>query len=177
MKHKKYERVSCIVIFCCALPSVILSISFILPTSFIFTNIIQDYFTCTGAIKLYVFPAASQASLQSIGKLLDESIGNYHITTSKQSITLQCRHNEGNSVLNHRRLDCLLGGLFRRRSRKKIKAQRHWPLWGEFTGDRWIHTQRASNVEHISIWWRNHAQRCLFATQGFDIQSYSSLRC
>ena len=21
---------------------------------------------------------------------------------------------------------------------KKIKAPRHWPLWGEFTGDRWI---------------------------------------
>ena len=21
---------------------------------------------------------------------------------------------------------------------KNIKAPRHWPLWGEFTGDRWI---------------------------------------
>ena len=21
---------------------------------------------------------------------------------------------------------------------KKFKAQRHWPLWGEFIGDRWI---------------------------------------
>ena len=21
---------------------------------------------------------------------------------------------------------------------KKIQALRHWPLWGEFTGDRWI---------------------------------------
>ena len=25
---------------------------------------------------------------------------------------------------------------------KEIKAPRHWPLWGEFTGDRWIpHTK------------------------------------
>ena len=29
-------------------------------------------------------------------------------------------------------------GLFSRRSKKKVKAARHWPLWGEFTGDRWI---------------------------------------
>ena len=25
-----------------------------------------------------------------------------------------------------------------------IKAPRHWPLWGEFTGDRWIPAQKAS---------------------------------
>ena len=31
-----------------------------------------------------------------------------------------------------------------------IKAGRHWPLWGEFTGD------RASNAENVSIWWRRH---------------------
>ena len=23
--------------------------------------------------------------------------------------------------------------------KENIKAPRHWPLWGEFTGDRWIH--------------------------------------
>ena len=22
--------------------------------------------------------------------------------------------------------------------KEKIKSPRHWPLWGEFTGDRWI---------------------------------------
>ena len=32
-----------------------------------------------------------------------------------------------------------------------IKAVRHYPLWGEFTGD------RASNAENVSIWWRHHA--------------------
>ena len=34
-----------------------------------------------------------------------------------------------------------------------IKAPRHWPLWGEFAGDRWM----ASNAENVSIWWRHNA--------------------
>ena len=41
---------------------------------------------------------------------------------------LQWRHNERDGVSNHQPHNCLL-----------IKAPRHWPLWGEFTGDRWIH--------------------------------------
>ena len=51
---------------------------------------------------------------------------------------LQWRHNERDGVSNHQSKDCLLYRLFRRRSKKKIKAPRHWPLWGEFIGDRWI---------------------------------------
>ena len=38
-----------------------------------------------------------------------------------------------------------------------IKAPRHWPLCGEFTGDRWNPAQKASNAENVSIWWRHHA--------------------
>ena len=34
--------------------------------------------------------------------------------------------------------------------KENIKAPRHWPLCGEFTGD------RASNAEKVSIWWRHH---------------------
>ena len=41
---------------------------------------------------------------------------------------------------------------------KKIKASRHWPLCGEFTGDRWIPTQMVSNAENVSIGWRHHGQ-------------------
>ena len=53
--------------------------------------------------------------------------------------------------------------------KENIKALRHWPLWGESTGDRWsgpcegnppvtggFPSQRASNVENDSIWWRHH---------------------
>ena len=35
-----------------------------------------------------------------------------------------------------------------------IKAPRHWPLWGEFTGE--FPAQRASNAENVSIWWCHH---------------------
>ena len=39
---------------------------------------------------------------------------------------------------------------------RNIKAARHWPLWLESTGDWWFSSQRASNVEKTSIWWRHH---------------------
>ena len=47
--------------------------------------------------------------------------------------TLQWRHNESDGVSNHRRLHCLFNFWI-----ENIKAPRHWPLWGGFTGDRWI---------------------------------------
>ena len=61
-------------------------------------------------------------------------------------ITLQWHHNERDGVSNNQPQHCLLNRLFRRRSKKtlnlikalNIKAPLHWPLWGEFTGDRWI---------------------------------------
>ena len=40
--------------------------------------------------------------------------------------------------------------------KENIKAPRHWPLCGEFTGDRWIPAQMANNAENVSIWWRHH---------------------
>ena len=51
------------------------------------------------------------------------------------TLTLQWRHNECGGVLNHQPRILLLSRLFRRRSKK---APWHWPLWGKFTGDRWI---------------------------------------
>ena len=35
---------------------------------------------------------------------------------------------------------------------RNIKALRHWPLWGESTGDRWSPLQKASNAEIVSLW-------------------------
>ena len=60
------------------------------------------------------------------------------------STPLQWRPSERDGVSNHRRFDCLLNRLFRRRW-KKIKAPRHWPLWGEFPA------QRPSNAEKREI--------------------------
>ena len=62
---------------------------------------------------------------------------------------LQWRHNKRDGVSNHRRLDCLLNCLFRRRSKKtsKLRAtglcEGKSPVTGEFP------TQRASNTEML----------------------------
>ena len=40
--------------------------------------------------------------------------------------------------------------------KENIKAPRHWPLCGEFTGTGEFPAQRASNAENGSIWWRHH---------------------
>ena len=39
---------------------------------------------------------------------------------------------------------------------RNIKAPRHWPLCGEFTGVGEFPAQRASYAENVSIWWRHH---------------------
>ena len=52
-------------------------------------------------------------------------------------LTLLWRHNERDGVSNHRRLNCLLSRLFGQ-IKENIKTTRHWPLWGEFAGDRRI---------------------------------------
>ena len=39
--------------------------------------------------------------------------------------------------------------------KKNIKAPRHWPLCGEFTGTGEF-PQRASYAGNVSIWWRHH---------------------
>ena len=40
--------------------------------------------------------------------------------------------------------------------RENIKAPRHWPLGGEFTGDP---AQMASYAVNVSIWWRHHEMK------------------
>ena len=66
---------------------------------------------------------------------------------------LQWRHNECDGVSNHRRLDCLLNRLFRRKSKKTSKLHKtglctgNSPMTGEFPA------QTASNAKNASIWW------------------------
>ena len=60
------------------------------------------------------------------------------------------------ATASHRRLDCLLNLLFKRRSKKLPKlrvtglCEGNSPVTGEFPA------QRASNAENVSIWWRHH---------------------
>ena len=51
---------------------------------------------------------------------------------------LQRRYNGHDGVSNHHPHDCLLNRLFKAQIKENIKAPRHWSLWWEFTGDRWI---------------------------------------
>ena len=75
--------------------------------------------------------------------------------------SLQWRHNGRDGVPNHRRLDCLLNSLIRRRSKKLSRlcftglCEWNSPVTGEFPA------QRASNAENVPIWWRHHG--CLKA--------------
>ena len=81
------------------------------------------------------------------------------------SLALQWRHNEHDSVSNHQPHDCLLNGLFGRRSKKKSKLRgtglcaANSPETGEFPA------QMASNAENVSIWWRHHGVNGLVPTQ------------
>ena len=72
-------------------------------------------------------------------------------------LSLQWRHNERDDVSNHQPHDCILNRVFRRRPKKTAKlrvtgfCEGNSPVTGEFP------TQRASNTENVSIWWRHYA--------------------
>ena len=57
---------------------------------------------------------------------------------STQVYSLQWRHNGRDSISNLQPHDCLLNRFIQTQIKENIKAPRHWPLCGEFTGDRWI---------------------------------------
>ena len=72
--------------------------------------------------------------------------------------TLHWRHNERDGISNRQPHDCLLNCLFRRWSNKTSKLHvtdlcvGNSPVTGEFP------TQKASNAENVSIWWRHYIQ-------------------
>ena len=72
---------------------------------------------------------------------------------------LQWRHNERDGISNHQPQDCLLNRLFRRWSKRTSKlrvtglCEGNSALTGEFP------SQRASNAENVSIWWRHRDLR------------------
>ena len=78
------------------------------------------------------------------------------VCTDFGALSLQWHHNDHDGVLNHQPYNCLLNCLFRCRSKKTSKlwvtclCAGNWPVTGEFP------TQRASNAENVSIWWRHH---------------------
>ena len=53
-------------------------------------------------------------------------------------MALRWRDNEHDGVSNHQPHDYLLNRFIQGQIKEIIKAERHWSLWGDFTGDRWI---------------------------------------
>ena len=84
----------------------------------------------------------------------------YHGTELYDDVTVQWCHNERDDISNHQPQDCLLQAQIE----ENIKAPHHWPLWGEFIGDRWIPHTKASNPENVFIQWRHHEElrKCLY---------------
>ena len=70
--------------------------------------------------------------------------------------SLQWRHNEGEDVSNHRRLDCLTklcSGADQRKNQNSLGVVRgihRWPLNSP--------PFRTSDTENVSIWWRLHVR-------------------
>ena len=81
-------------------------------------------------------------------------------------------HNERYGVSNHQPRDYLLSRLFRRKSKKTSKLRvtglcaGNSPVTGEFP------TQRASNAENVSIWWRHYASRDLVVSKGQSVSIF-----
>ena len=94
----------------------------------------------------------------SIYKAFKYELDIFTLVSAFRSNPLQWLRNERDGVSNHRRFDCLLQRLFRRRSKKTSKlcvtglCVGNSPVTGEFP------TQRASNAENVFIWWCHHAQ-------------------
>ena len=70
--------------------------------------------------------------------------------------TLQWYHNEYNGISNNQRLDCLLNQIVQAQIKENIKSLHHWPLRGNTPVTSGFPSQRASNAENVSIWWRHH---------------------
>ena len=88
-------------------------------------------------------------------------------STDDSANTLRWRHNESDGVWNHQPHDCLFNRLFRCTSMKTSKPRvtglcaGNSPMTGEFP------SQRASNAENVSIWWRHHlVTRVCFSEPG-----------
>ena len=121
---------------------------------FFFLNL---FFACRVPEVPYITVEAVKHHAETSVSELSQNLHSAYIRWSP----LQWRHNEHDAISNHQPHNCLLNCLFRCRSKKTSKlrvsglCEGYSPLTGEFP------TQRASNVENVSIWWRHHAYSLL----------------
>ena len=93
-------------------------------------------------------------SLSALVKIMTCSLSGAE--RSPKNCPLQWRHNERGSVSNHQRLHSLLNCRFRRRSKKASKLRVTGLCGGNSPANGEFPAQKASNAEHVSIWWRHH---------------------
>ena len=79
--------------------------------------------------------------------------------------TLQWRHNKHDGISNHQRFNCLLNHLFKRRSKKTSKLRVTGLCEGNPLVTGGFPSQRASNAENVSIWWRHRVIICGFMVE------------
>ena len=81
------------------------------------------------------------------------------VTMAITSIYITMTSNGSDGVSNHQPDDCLLNRLFGRRTKKTLKLHVSGLCAGNslVTGE--FPSQRASNAENVSIWWRHHDSR------------------
>ena len=92
----------------------------------------------------------------SASDLADQNTWKSGKAVSRNSTTLQWRHNGHDSVSNHQPHDCLLNRLFRRRPKKTSKLRVTGLCVGNSPGTGEFPAQMASNAENIAIGWRHH---------------------
>ena len=93
------------------------------------------FWLCGWDVRLFCSLNAARTVLGNNSSLL-KTLALLANHASPHCIASQWCHNERDGVSNHQPHDCLLKRLSRRRSKENIKAPRHLPLCGEFTGRR-----------------------------------------
>ena len=74
---------------------------------------------------------------------------------------LQWHPNEHDGISSHRCQDCLPSCLFRHRSKKTSKLHVPGLCEGNPPVTSGFPSQRASNMENVSIWWHHHGMSCM----------------
>ena len=127
---KKYAHGFVVLYFVVVMPS------FIMNSHEVFIHIHQGCFAGTGAIVR--LPQCQWSKPDGYGKISQCITTTKHSKAKTVCIFLGIYCNEHDDVSNHQQLDWLPKPFVQAQIKENIKAPRHWPLWGESTGHRWI---------------------------------------
>ena len=114
--------------------------------------------TCVTQIRLIALTSIHQWVIPCHMRVVAASLSdnNFHSVNVRMGDSLKRRHNERGGFSNHQPHDCSLNGLFKRSSKKTSKLRVIGLGVGNSTVTGEFPTQRTSNAENVSIWWRHH---------------------